>query len=232
MRDWLGTRGRAIISLLSDFGGALSFVVLAVALITAAVAGAILVAVDVFPPVFLAFLILGLALLAAGLALHFLREPMARSVRSSPATPTPPGTDESFEPDMDDAYARAVAAERRDNESKARRGLRQIREELRDNRAHVVRAGQGEIRRIQRISLQTWHEEENTLVELQDPAPHAAARHAYRELEGIQDVIYIRASRETFTIRRQPLDLLETDVQTTLEAIDEAIEKLTAAEAD
>ncbi|HET8566282.1 MAG TPA: hypothetical protein VFL77_07390 [Solirubrobacterales bacterium] len=35
------------------------------------------------------------------------------------------------------------------------------------------------------------------MLELTDPEPHSASRQAYRELEGIQDVIYIRESAST-----------------------------------
>jgi hypothetical protein len=63
-----------------------------------------------------------------------------------------------------------------------------------------------------------------------DPGPHSAARQAYRELEGIQDVLFIRESPTNLRLRSRPRDLLETDVQTTFEAIDQAIEKLVEAE--
>ena len=120
--------------------------------------------------------------------------------------------------------------QRRHDQGKARKAIRRIREELRDNLRHVQRADEGEIRQIEQISFRAWLNEEETLLEMVNPVPHSCARAAYRELEGIQDVLYIRESRTTLTRRNQPRDLLETDVATTLEAIDEAVQKLGEAE--
>jgi len=58
------------------------------------------------------------------------------------------------------------------------------------------------------------------------------ARQAYRELEGINEVLYIRESPSTLRIRMQPRGLLDTDVQTTTEAIAQAIQSLSEAEND
>lgn len=84
--------------------------------------------------------------------------------------------------------------------------------------------------KVEQISFRAWYDAEETLLELVDPVPHSSAREAYRELEGIQDVIYIRESPTTLTRRKQPRELLETDVHTTFEAIDEAVQKLGEAE--
>jgi hypothetical protein len=107
------------------------------------------------------------------------------------------------------------------------RRFRRVREELRDDRRHVQRASEGD---ILQISFQAWFNDEETLLELADPAPHSSARHAYRELGGIQDVIYFRESASTLRLRKQPKELLETDIHTTYDAIKAAIEKLNAAD--
>jgi hypothetical protein len=221
VRDWLETRGRRILSLLSDLGGALGFVVAAVALIAAAVSGAVLLAVTAFPQPFLSFLILGVALLAAGLALHFLRDRLV-------APPAASGEIRSL--DFNNPLSQAAALQRQHDAKKPRKALRRVLEELRDDRRYVQRASEGDISQIREIGLRAWYDEEETLLELADPAPHSSARHAYRELEGIRDVLYYRESATTLTLRKQPKDLLETDVQTTFEAIDAAIETLRAAD--
>lgn len=234
MRAWFQTRGRRLLSLLSDLGGALGFVVLAVGFIAAAVAGTVLVAVEAFPQPFLSLLVLGIALLAAGLALHFLRSSLtAPRGETAPALLVPRQEAEATSwTGSDNAYSRASAMQRQHDDAKARKALRRVREELRDDRHHVQRASEGNIGQIRQISLQAWGECEETLLGLPSSIPHSSARHAYRELEGIQDVLYIRESRTTFSLRKQPKVLLETDVHTTLEAIDAAIEKLSAADAD
>jgi LPS O-antigen subunit length determinant protein (WzzB/FepE family) len=140
MRGWLRTRGRALLSFLSDVGGALAFSVFAVGLIVAAITGTVLLLVDAFPQPFFTLLVLGMALLAAGLALHFLREPLA----PSKATVPPP----SAHPASDNPYSRAAALQRQHEDDKAktearnrlleeRRAIRRVREELLDNK-HVL----------------------------------------------------------------------------------------------
>ncbi len=233
MRAWFHARGRKLLSLLSDLGGALSFVVLAVGFIAAAVAGTVLFAIEVFPQPFLSILVLGIALLAAGLALHFLRSYLAPSpveIAPSLSAPLQEAAATSWT-GSDNAYSRAAAMQRQHDDVEALKALRRVREELRDNRRHVQRASEGNIGQIRQISLQAWGECEEILLGLPSSTPHSFARHAYRELEGIQDVLYIRESRTTLSLRRQPKDLLETDVHTTLEAIDGAIERLSEAEA-
>lgn len=231
MQNWLQTRGRKLLSLLSDLGGALGFVVLAVGLIAAAIAGAVLAAVTAFPQPFLSFLVLGIALLAAGLALHFLRDSLTPTRReTAPAFREADGASQPGSAARDNPYSRAAAMQRQHDDAKTRKAIRQIREELRDNRRRVQRANESDIAQIRQISLQAWYDGEETLLELADPVPHSSARHAYRELEGIQDVLYIRESSTTLRLRNQPKELLETDVLTTFEAIDEAIEKLSAAD--
>lgn len=232
MRDWLQTRGKAFLSLLSDLGGALGFVVFAVALIAAAVSGTVLLALEVFPQPFLGLLVLGVGLLAAGLALHFLQDLLAPPARATTSVSLQ-------QPDEAHAgggiakgspYSQAAALQRQHEGAKARKAIRRIREELLDNRRHVQRASEGDMSQIQQISSRAWHKEEETLLELPDPQPHSSARQAYRELEGIREVLYIRKSLTTLRLRSKPRELLETDVHTTFEAIDEAVEKLNEAE--
>lgn len=201
MSNWLHKRSRDLLSLLSDLGGALGFVAAAAALIAAAVAGSALLALEVFPQPFLSLLVLGIALLAAGLTLHFLRgrlTPPPRSAAAPRMTPSQP-------PDEAHVVGRVIdgnpyshtAALQREHEIRTRKSLRRIREELRDDRRRVQRAGEGDLHEIRQIRSQAWREEEETLLELTDPEPHSASRQAYRELEGIQDVIYIRESAST-----------------------------------
>ena len=231
MGNWLQTRGRRVLSLLSDLGGALGFVVVAVGFIAAAVAGTVLLAITAFPQPFLSFLVFGIALLAAGLALHFLHDRMivpATGTAAPAQSANASGGIRSL--DINSPYSQAAALQRQHDEKKPRKALRRVLEELRDDRRHVQRASEGDIGEIRQISIRAWNDEEETLLELADPVPHSAARHAYRELEGIQDVLYIRESSTTLRLRNQPRDLLETDVRTTCEAIDAAIEKLSAAE--
>lgn len=234
MGNWLQTRGRKILSLLSDIGGALALVVLATGLIAAAIAGAVLAVTTAFPQPYLTLLVLGIALLAAGLALHFLRNAFPSAKSGAAPDLTAPLHEASRtsqpRPGASNPYSQAAAMQRRHDNSEERKALRRVREELRDDRRHVQRAHEGDIRQIQQISFQAWFKDEETLLAMADATPHSAARHAYRELGGIQDVLYIRESASTLRLRKQPKDLLETDVHTTYEAIDAAVERLSAAD--
>lgn len=235
MSNWLHNRGRKLLGLLSDLGGALGFVAAAAALIAAAIAGSALLVLEIFPQPFLSLLVFGIALLAAGLTLHFLRgrlAPPPRSASTPPTTTTQPPDEAHLVGRVVDRnpYSHAAALHREHGEIRMRKALRRVREELRDDRRRVQRADEGELREIRQIRFQAWREEEETLLELTDPEPHSAARQAYRELEGIEDLIYIRESSTTLRLRNQPRELLETDVQTTFEAIDRAVRILTDAE--
>lgn len=115
-----------------------------------------------------------------------------------------------------------------------RRAIREVREELRDNRRRVQRAGDGETDTIHDLTASQWELYEQTLLDIDDSAPHVAAREAYRELSGIEGTQYTRdpSNPRVMTPRDFPSELLETDVQTTLEAIDNAIRALDQAEAE
>jgi protein-tyrosine-phosphatase len=219
----------------------LALVVGGVALIAAAVAGVIFLAVDAFPQPYLTFLILGAALLGAGLALHFLRGRLTPPARPQPATPAVPSM-----PTMrgaDNPNARAAALQQRHETKQAveekhqralavRRAVRQVREELFDNRDRVVRASEGELDQIRYFSVREWHENEEALLALPDPGPHAATRQAYRELAIIENTQYIRdpTNSQVMTLRKQPLVPGDTAIDRTLAAIDEAASSLDAAE--
>lgn len=190
---------------------------------------------EVFPQPFLSLLVLGIALLAAGLTLHFLRSrltPPPRSAAAPPLTLSQPSDEAHLVGRVIDGnpYSQAAALHREHEGIKTRKALRRIREELRDDRRRVQRASDGDLREIRQIRFQAWREEEETLLEMTDPEPHSASRQAYRELEGIEDVIYIRESISTLRLRNEPRELLETDIQTTFEAIDQAVRVLSDAE--
>jgi hypothetical protein len=129
--DWARTRGRTILSFLSDLGGALAFVTLAAGLIVAAITGAALLAWTALPQPFFALLVIGIALLAAGLVLHFLRGPLTPPVR--------PQQVQAAAEAADNPYSRAALLQRQQEEekreeaereeaAKIRRATRRIRE--------------------------------------------------------------------------------------------------------
>jgi len=183
MRKWLQTRGRGLLSFLSDLGGALAFVAAAIALVVAALTGTVLLLLDAFPQPFFSMLVLGMALLAAGLALHFLRG------RLAPPAPPPPAVQSS------NPYSQAAAMQTRHDQEKAaaeerdrlleeRRAIRRIREELLDN-MHVLDRIPGNQGELLSLKFLAWNSQESTLLELDDPAPHLDASAAYRELYGL-----------------------------------------------
>lgn len=237
MQKWLQTRGRAILSLLSDVGGALAFVVVAAGLLAAAVVGAALVTLDLFPQPFLTLFILGVALLAAGLVLRFLQGPLTPV--AAPAPPPLPQTS----PGVDNPYSRAAALQRQHNEGKAqeeersrvlaeRRALRWVREELLDNKHRINRAADGDLEELHHLTGQHWQECEATLLEIENPLPHAKARQAYRKIESIENTQYTRdpGNPRILVPRDFPADLPASDVQSVIEAIDAAAKSLSAEE--
>jgi hypothetical protein len=187
MREWLQTRGRGLLSLLSDVGGALAFVVAAIALVVAALTGTVLLLLDAFPQPFFTMLVLAMALLAAGLALHLLRGRLA----PPPSTSAPlPSAAQSSNPYSQAAALQRrrdqakVAAEDRDRLLKERRAIRRVREELLDN-MHVLARIPGDQSELLSLRFHAWSSQETTLLELDDPAPHLDASAAYRELYGL-----------------------------------------------
>lgn len=181
--DWLRTRGRSILAFLSDLGGALVFVASAVGLTVAAITGAVLLALTAFPQPYFTLLVVGMALLAVGLVLHFLREPL-----SPPQTPVQPTADPN-------AYSRAAALQRRHDEkareeearkevADLRRATRRIREELLDNK-HVVGRIPLDLEELLALHFDSWTSEKTALLDQDDPKPHEMASAAYRELRGL-----------------------------------------------
>lgn len=224
MRGWLQTRGRALLGLLSDIGGALAFVAVAVGLIAAAATGTVLLLFDAFPQPFFTMLVLGAALLAAGLALHFLRERLS---------PPPPVLSPSTQAPAPNAYSRAAAMQRqhdqekveakdRDRLLKERRAVRRVREELLDNK-HVLSRIPDDLDELLSLKFHRWNSYESTLLEQDDPTPHINASAAYRELYGLCRSRVGEAMGEPHTYGDPPSDI-ELAVAAT--AIDLAIETL------
>jgi hypothetical protein len=106
-----------------------------------------------------------------------------------------------------------------------RRAIREVREELRDDRNVVQKAESGEVGIARHLSGKKWQLYEGTLLDIEDSAPHSAAREAYRELVGIERQEETRSGPNDI-----PIGLLSTDKATTLEAIDNAIKVLDHAE--
>ena len=232
MRKWLQTRGRASLSLLSDIGGALALVVFAASLLLAAVAGAALLTLDVFPQPFFTLFVLGMASLGGGLTLHFLRPALTRTSTADAQAVRP----------LSGFDSEAAALRRQHDEAKAdeearnrmlseRRALRRVREELLDNRNRIQRAHDGDTEEVHHLTSQHWRESETVLLELEDPVPHAKARQAYRAIEVIQNTQYIRDfDNPNVLVRRDfPGELPGDDVRRAIDAIDGAAKSLTAA---
>jgi hypothetical protein len=182
MRQWLGTRGRALLSFLSDLGGALVFVTAALGLIAAAVVGAVLFALTAFPQPFFTFLVLGVGLLVAGLTVHFLRDRLAPEPQQAPAVGVKrnPYSDAILAQRQHDEAKRAQAE--REQALKLRRAVRRITEELRDNLALLER---DDVFWEEGYRDSHWREEQTVLLDHHDAAPYQAAREAYRRIGGV-----------------------------------------------
>jgi len=209
-------------------------VVLAVGFITAAVVGTILVTLDVFPQPFITLLIFGVAALMAALALHFLREPLR---------PTPASASQPQPSPVTNSYSQASALQRQHDTAKVeeeerrrvlaeRRALRWVREELLDNKHRITRATEGDLEELHHLTGKHWQECEATLLELENPLPHAKARQAYRKIESIENTQYIRDpdNPRILVPRDFPADLPAGDVQSAIEAIDAAANSLASEE--
>ena len=187
MVEWLRTRGRAILALLADLGGALVFVTTGIGLMAAAIAGAVLVALTAFPQPFLTLLVCSIALLSMGLALHFLRERLAPPKRSPQITAAPAPAPNAYSQAAalqheHDEKAREDAA--REDAAKLRRATRRIREELLDNK-HVLDQISGDVTQLLALRFNSWEREETLLLDQDDPKPHEMASAAYRGLRGL-----------------------------------------------
>lgn len=190
---WLQTRGRSILAFLSDLGGALAFVAVAAGLIVAAITGAVLVAWTAFPQPYFTLLVVGMAFLAVGLVLHFLRAPLTAPEQPQRQPPGPRVADQ-------EASARAAALVRKHEEkakeekskeeeaqkeiANLRRANRRIREELLDNR-YVVNRIPRNVEGLLALRFDSWTKEKAALLDQDDPKPHEMASAAYRELQGL-----------------------------------------------
>ena len=143
---------------------------------------------------------------------------------------------------VDNPYARAAAAQRQHVEKKAldeaaervrnvRRALRLVREELLDNRRFLQRIHEDEVDKIHQLTFEQWEKQENVLLELEDPEPHSLTREAYRGIAGVKDFEYAYNPHTGFWEKKDfPEPVLNTDVYMALEAVDAAVESLSAAE--
>lgn len=181
---WLRTRGRAILAFLADLGGALTFVALAAGLGAAAISGAVLAAWTTFPQPYFTLLVVGIAFLAIGMALHFLREPLS-----------PPPPKEHPAPQVRNPYSDAAALQRRHDEkaeaeaqreaaANLRRATRRIREELLDNK-HVTQRIPTNKDELLALSFDSWRSEKAALLDQDDPKPYELASAAYREVSSL-----------------------------------------------
>ena len=206
---------RATISFLADLGGALLLVVAAVAFLAAALGGAGLAALDGLDQPYFTLLVVGIALGAAGLAMHLLRG------RMSPPQPVAQVPD--LTPDQ-----RAAALQRAYHDQfgdsatlKFREASRSIREELMDSRIALDRVLVGDSFDQSKLRRSKWLSYEKVLIAYTDPAPHAHTSHAYRELAELRNSQYKRSDFDP-----DAGEPLETDLRSTIEAIDRAVETL------
>lgn len=181
--EWLKTKGRAVLSLLSDLGGAITFVVIAAGLIAAAFTGAVFGAWTAFPQPYFTMLVVGVALLATGLTLHFFRD------RLRPRSTGP------HDPDVSSSHSQAAALQRRrdaeeaakkarDRQLRERRALGRVREELLDNKRTLARLAT-DVDELFALRYVEWGREKTVLLELEDSSPYSRASAAYRELRAL-----------------------------------------------
>ncbi len=213
---------RATISFLSDLGGALFFAALAVSFAAVAVGGAVLAALDVLDQPYFTFLMVGIALGAAALAVHLLRDRLTRpaTLASMAVSPDRPPTPALTPNEQAAALTRAYQDQFGDAGAlKLREASRRIRGELLDNRLAVERVLTGDPFDSRKIMRGKWISYEKALIAHSDPAPHSDSSQAYRELEALKD-----SSRDDFHVGAgQPL---ETDLYSVIEAIDKAVKTL------
>lgn len=159
---------------------------------------------------------LGVALFGFAVCLMVALIPLLpASLRPTPKPDPPPGAASTLPP-----LAQASQLQER-HETRVvdeRRAIREVREELRDNRHVLVRADSGGLDIAWRLASAKWVNHEGTLLVMEDSTPFTAARDAYRELAGIKMEQERRGVPDDI-----PTGLLETDKSTALEAIDNAI---------
>lgn len=176
-------RVRAAVSFLSDLGGALAFISLAVGLVAAAVGGATLAALNILDQPYFALLVTGIAFGATGLALHALRS------RFGQPRPAPARASSSPRPSPDEramALQRAYEGQFGDSSTqRLRQTSRRVREELLDNRHELEKLLTGDPFYPKRLTFERWQEGEQVLLDYVDPEPHRAASSGYREIKAI-----------------------------------------------
>jgi hypothetical protein len=200
-------------------------VALAIGLVAAAVAGAVLVAIDVFPQPFLTVLILGVAFGAAGIAVHFLRDPLTPTPAAAPVS-TPPIQHRPSPAESE----RDLQMRQKEEGSRRRRAARRIREELLDAKHLLQRMPEGGSRDIDDIRFTVWDQEKDALLEHDVPGPYTAASDAYRELTALLRTQYRKV--DGLWERNAETELLETDVLSAIQAIDRALVALETLERD
>jgi hypothetical protein len=220
---------RATISFLADVSGALVAVAAAAGLIVAGIAGAGIAALNVLDQPYFTLLVAGLALGAAGLAVHLLGGRLTPSASTRSETTTPPMAVPTARTPTDSTPNQQAAALTRAYQEqfgdvaaqKLREASRRVRGELLDNRLHAERVLGGEPFDSFKISRSKWLSHEGTLIAHSDPAPYGDSSQAYRELDALKDS---PRQRDDFDVDAgQPL---ETDLQSAIEAIDNAVETL------
>lgn len=212
---------RATISFLSDLGGALFFAALAVSFAAVAVGGAVLAALDVLDQPYFTLLMVGIALGAAALAVHLLRDRLMRPGTPAPVAVSPDRALPDLTPnERAAALTRAYQDQFGDSAvQKLREASRRIRGELLDNRLHVERVLGGDPFDSRKFMRSKWISYEKALIAHSDPSPHSDSSQAYRELEALKE-----SSRDDFHVGAgQPL---ETDLHSAIEAIDKAVKTL------
>jgi hypothetical protein len=221
--EWLKTRGREVVSLLADLGGALAFVVIATTFIVAAVTGAALGAWTAFPQPYFTILVVGMALLAGGLVLHLLRDrlrppPRPQAVLAHGAGTEPPSQAAALRRRHETEEA---AKKARDRQLRERRALGRIREELLDNKRVLPRLA-ADVNELLSLNFTEWHKEKTVLLELEDIGPYSNASAAYRELQALGQG---RVSDDGFSgelsVYGEPPD--EAEISAAERAIDEAV---------
>jgi hypothetical protein len=191
MWDWLRTKGRALLGFLADLAGALAFLTVAATLLSVAIIGTVLAAVDIFPQPYFTFLVIGVGGLAAGLALVFLPRllPEPVPVTSAISAPASELKEEQAAQDVEAAaqLKRETNERKRAEQGRAmrlRRATRRIREELLDNDRAVMRVS-SRLDELLELNFGVWDAEKSVLLDADDPEPHERASDAYRQIRGL-----------------------------------------------
>lgn len=229
LRLW--QRFRGAISFVSDLGGALLFMIAAVGVLAAGIGGTAFVAWGIFPQPFLTFIILGIALGAAGLTLHLLRDQLAPPAKSQGAASWDLKWTSN---EQAAAIQRAYQKEFGDSATqKFREAVRRIREELLDNRLVLDRTLVGDPFDAGKLRYAKWQSHEAALIAHADPAPHTDASQAYREIAVLFESQHKRTPYDPHVLQRDPAaePPLETDLTSAVNAIDQAVETLDGSKA-